>query len=80
MDDRTGKLADHADGLLVTATGQAAVAPAEELPAARMRFLARNPNMRQFLASEAVAIFKIRVGCFEVVEGYGRPRLWDLVT
>ena len=76
-DNRTGNLADHTDGLLVTATGQAMVAPRDELPSVSEQFLARNPNMGQFLASEGVAVFKISVESFEVVEGYGRPRRWD---
>ena len=76
-DNRTGNLADHGDGLLVTASGHAAVAPRSEHESASARFLARNPNMAGFLASDGVAIFEIRVGRYEVVEGYGRPRQWQ---
>ena len=76
-DNRTGNAADHGEGLLVTATGQASVIPSEEWPPASARFLARNPNMASFLASDGVGLFSIRVGAYEVVEGYGRPQHWD---
>ena len=75
-DNRTGNLADHGDGLLVSATGQAVVSAPEELPSATQYFLARNPNMADFMASDGVGIFKIRVSSYEVVEGYGRPQQW----
>jgi nitroimidazol reductase NimA-like FMN-containing flavoprotein (pyridoxamine 5'-phosphate oxidase superfamily) len=79
-DNRTGNLRDHADGLLVTAVGQAAKVTAEAevdaLPWASARFLARNPNMANFLASEGVGLFQIRVDSYEIIEGYGRPERW----
>lgn len=79
-DNRTGNLRDHADGLLVTAVGQAAEVTAEAevdaLPWASARFLARNPNMANFLASEGVGLFQIRVDSYEIIEGYGRPERW----
>ena len=76
-DNRTGNLSDHGDGLLATATGRAAVARSDELSSASAGFLARNPNMESFLASDEVAVFKISVETYEIVEGYGRPRRWD---
>ena len=76
-DNRTGNVADHGDGLLVTAAGQATVVPYDELPSTSARFLAQNPNMAAFLASEGVGLFSIRVRSYEVVEGYGRPQQWD---
>ena len=73
-DNRTGRLADHGDGVLVTAVGRAAAARPEE---GRARFLERNPNMGRFLASDGVALFRISVARFEIVKGYGRPRRWE---
>ena len=75
-DNRTGNLRDHADGLLVTAVGQAAEAEVDALPWASARFLERNPNMANFLATEGVGLFQIRVDSYEIVEGYGRPERW----
>ena len=75
-DNRTGNLADHGRGFLVSATGHATEALAEELPSANARFLARNPNMADFLTSDGVGLFQIRVASYEVVQGYGRPQLW----
>jgi len=75
-DNRTGNLADHGAGMLVSASGQAAEVAAEELPSAAERFVAKNPNMAAFLASEGVSVFEIRIGAYELVEGYGRPQQW----
>ena len=76
-DDRTGNLADHGNGSLVVATGHAGVAPREGLVSASACFLARNPNMAQFVASDGVGIFEIQIDSFEVVEGHGKPEHWD---
>ena len=76
-DNRTGNVADHGSGLLVTATGAARAVEAREADAAAACFLARNPNMEGFVASEGVGYFCVEVGSYELVEGYGQPRRWD---
>jgi nitroimidazol reductase NimA-like FMN-containing flavoprotein (pyridoxamine 5'-phosphate oxidase superfamily) len=76
-DNRTGNLVDHGDGLLVTASGRAAlISEEDEVGAATRLFLEKNPNMKPFLASDGVGVFKVTVGAFEVVEGYGKPTSW----
>ena len=74
-DNRTGNLADHGDGLLVTADGTSALAPDRD--AAAELFLQRNPNMEPFLASASVGLFAVRVREYEIVQGYDRPQRWD---
>lgn len=83
FDDRTGKLADHADGILVTAAGHARQLTDEQrrddglrIGEAREIFLAKNPNMYQFLGEEGIGLFEVDVHEYEVVKGYGRPELW----
>ena len=76
-DNRTGSLTDHGQGLLVSASGRAALVSPPERARASARFLERNPNMEGFLASDGVAIFAVRVSAFEVVQGYGRPEQWQ---
>ena len=76
-DNRTGNVADHAEGILVTATGEARQVLPHEAHEAVALFLARNVNMAGFLASEGVGLFSIQVGSYELVEGYGRPQQWD---
>jgi hypothetical protein len=75
-DNRTGNLADHGDGLLVTASGKAALANKEEVDAAKKLFVGRNPNMAGFLAIDGVSMFAVKVSVVEVVEGYSRPTEW----
>jgi hypothetical protein len=78
-DDRTGNLADHAEGTLAAAAGTAtaleATAPdaAEALAAMRLK----NPNMEGFLSAESTVLFSVAVREWSVVEGYGATRVWD---
>jgi len=76
-DDRTGNLADHADGTLATAAGTAASLRSCDATEARAAMLADNPNMAGFLAAESTVLFAVKVREWGVVEGYGSMRLWD---
>jgi hypothetical protein len=77
-DNRTGNLADHGEGVLVTAGGVAALLPAagEDALVARASFEAKNPNMARFLATDGVGLFAVTVDEYEVVVGYERPQAW----
>jgi hypothetical protein len=75
-DNRTGNTADHGAGLLVTASGVAALVEKDDT-AVRECFLAKNPSMTTFLEGEGVGLFAVRVLNYEVVLGYDRPIHWD---
>jgi hypothetical protein len=85
FDDRTGKLADHKDGLLVTAAGTARLlndqlqpsADGLRLAVARNLFLEKNPNMAGFVSHPDIGLFAIKVEVYEVVKGYEKPQLWE---
>ena len=70
FDNRTGNLKDHGDGLLVTARGRV-VPPSNRTTndshEAAPLFLAKNPNMSEFLAADGVGIFDFQVSEYEVV-------------
>ena len=77
-DNRTGNLADHGEGCLVTAGGAAALVDDgnDDYLTARALFGAKNPNMSGFLAQDGVGIFAVTVNEYELVQGYERPQLW----
>ena len=74
-DNRTGNAVDHGNGLLVTASGNAALA--KNLEPATARFLAKNPEMSGFLESDGIGLFEVSIRTYEVVHGYDRPQMWD---
>eukprot|EP01052_Picozoa_sp_SAG31_P042222 SAG31_NODE_6638_length_1943_cov_1.436009_2_plen_166_part_00 len=74
-DNRTGNVADHLEGCLVTASGTAAHA---STPAAASKaILTRNPNLRAFLAEDSTAFFAVKVEEYSVVVGNAAPARWD---
>ena len=77
-DNRTGNLADHGEGCLVTAGGTAALVDGGDDAggAARALFGAKNPNMSGFLSQRGVGIFAVTVDEYELVVGYDRPQVW----
>ena len=75
-DNRTGNLADHADGILVTARGRATELTGGDAARARAALLHRNPNMSGFLGGESVAMVDVEVETMAVVVGYGSPELF----
>jgi len=78
-DDRTGKLSDHGDGMLVTMSGTATILPAAGAVEARSRFLEANPNMEAFLQDANTAMVGVRVEEYAVVVGYGQAEQWSPV-
>jgi len=40
-------------------------------------FIEKNPGMVQFLATEGVGKFEIKIDKYELVKGYGQPQIWD---
>ena len=78
-DNRTGNLADHSAGVLVTANGVAARMPAHsnETTEAVESLLSKNPNLAGFLDTPDIGLYEIQMGAFEVVEGYDPPKHWS---
>ena len=74
-DNRTGNASDHGNGLLVTASGSAALVKNSET--AMAHFLSKNPEMSKFLESDGVGLFEVSIRTYEVVHGYDRPQIWD---
>ena len=74
FDNRTGNVKDHGDGLLVTASGTAYQCDKSENV---QLFVEKNPNMKDFIESDGISIFAIRVASYETVVGYERPEQWS---
>ena len=74
FDNRTGNIKDHGDGLLVTASGTAFKC---DQPENVQLFVEKNPNMKNFIESDGISIFAIRVASYETVVGYERPEQWS---
>lgn len=78
-DNRTGNLADHGEGMLVTASGRAAVlemdGPSSSDAEGEALLLDRNPNQAAFMARDDVAVMRVSVDAYAVVVGYSRPKL-----
>ena len=75
FDNRTGNISDHGDGMLVTASGRAALCEKSQHELDRLHLLQRNPNMDSFLTREDVTVFSVAVDTYAVVVGYGQPEL-----
>ena len=58
-DNRTGNASDHGHGLLVTASGSAALVKNGET--AMAHFLSKNPEMSKFLESDGVGLFEVSI-------------------
>ena len=74
-DNRTGNLADHGDGVLVTAAGRAALLEHEDRAAGLAALEHKNPNMSSFLRG-GVSVFSVGVETYSVVRGYDAPALF----
>ena len=81
FDNRTGNLADHGDGMLVTASGHASLLTFDSgAESAAARLIERNPNQAGFMAQEGDAVLAVAVETYAVVVGYGKPTLVQLPT
>jgi len=77
-DNRTGNLADHKDGLLVTAGGRARILQDADRGRVQAQFVVKNPNMAAFLEEDNVGLFEVTLGGgYELVKGYDRPEQWN---
>jgi len=76
-DDRTGKLEDHADGMLVTASGVARLTSGMGAEEARAAILSANPNFHSFIDTPTIALFAVEVSSYDVVVGYGSAVTWN---
>lgn len=76
-DNRTGKLEDHSDGMLVTASGVARLTSGADAEEARAAVLTGNPNFKSFIDQPTIALFAVDVSSYDVVVGYGAPVRWS---
>lgn len=75
-DDRTGQLQDHAEGMLVTASGVASLTDGAIAAEAQATILSANPNFGRFVNDPATVLFAVDVLSYDVVVGYGSPIRW----
>jgi nitroimidazol reductase NimA-like FMN-containing flavoprotein (pyridoxamine 5'-phosphate oxidase superfamily) len=70
IDNRTAQLADHYSGIAVTATGSVKeVAPAEKEKLLQL-YLARHPNLEDFVTCPACALMEMRVEHYYIVSQF----------
>lgn len=70
IDNRTCQLSDHFEGVAVTAIGRATEAPAAERDRLLALYLARHPNLAEFVASPACALMTLRVEHYYIVSRF----------
>ena len=80
-DNRSGNLADHSEGTLVTASGRASLLTSgSDAESAAARLIERNPNQKGFMDQKGVAVLAVAVETYAVVIGYGKPTLVRIPT
>ena len=78
-DNRTGKVSDHEEGRLVSASAEAEFLGRNgdlKIVEAKSLLLSKNPNFGDFLDGDSVGFFAVKVDAYEVVVGYGKPVVW----
>jgi nitroimidazol reductase NimA-like FMN-containing flavoprotein (pyridoxamine 5'-phosphate oxidase superfamily) len=67
IDNRTAHLADHYQGIAVTATGRTGEIAAEDREPFLRLYLARHPNLTEFIHSPGCALMELRVEHYYIV-------------
>ena len=76
-DNRTGRNADHIDGLAMSGFGLARESTGQAEQSARRLLLKRNATLKPLLFDPSVVIFTIHITRYHWVEGYTRSMIYE---
>ncbi len=70
IDNRTCRLSDHFEAIAVTATGRIAEVPAADSERFLALYIARHPNLEEFVVSPACALMAMQVEHYYIVSRF----------